>query len=427
MKEKLATVRGMRDFLPEDLRRRRRVEQAVRELFRSYNYEEIETPVVEYYDLFAAKSGEEITQRMYIFSDLSGRKLALRPEGTAPVARIIATKLRTTPKPIRLGYIWNFFRYDEPQKGRYRQFYQAGFELFGSARPEADAEILTISNELMEKLGFRETTFKINQVGALRGLLKTFGVKEKTQNHVLGLIDKKHYGDALKALASQKAPKECKTSLSKLFELRGEDSKRILSEASEVVRGSAEAVEAYETLGAIIDSVKASNARFLVDCGFARGLEYYTGTIFEVYTPPLDIAVLGGGRYDRLVETFGGEPTPAVGCSPGIDRITLAMDELKLFEEHTADVKVYVVPVGELGVKAAEIASAVRRAGFAVEVEVSGRALKNALSYASAKKFRYAVIVAPQEMSRNAVLLRDMEKQSQEEVSVGDLLSRLNP
>ena len=143
------TVRGMRDFLPEDLAKRRRIEDEVRRIFTLYGYGEIETPLVESFALLSAKAGEEIRHRMYEFKDLGGRRIALRPEMTASVARIVATKLRSEPKPLRLGYVSNCFRYDNPQMGRYREFWQAGYELFGSNKPEADVEILTICYDLL--------------------------------------------------------------------------------------------------------------------------------------------------------------------------------------------------------------------------------------------------------------------------------------
>jgi len=146
-------VRGMRDFLPEDLAQRRFVEAKVRDCFTSYGYEEIETPVLESFDLISAKAGDEIRHRMYAFDDLGGRKVALRPEITPSIARVVANKLRTAVKPLRLGYIANCFRYDNPQKGRYREFWQAGFELFGSSHPVADAEVIAVNNELMQAAG----------------------------------------------------------------------------------------------------------------------------------------------------------------------------------------------------------------------------------------------------------------------------------
>jgi len=414
----------MRDFLPKELAERRRVEACIRELFRLYNYDEVETPVVEYFDLFSKKSGEEITQRMYAFNDLSGRKLVLRPEGTAPVARLMATSLRTAPKPIRLGYIWSFFRYDEPQKGRYRQFYQAGFELFGSNEPEADAEIITISDELMRRLGFREYEFKVNNVAVLKEVLREHDVPEATQNKILGLIDKKRHDEAIRLLRSSKVSQECVGKLKQLFQIKGRDLHGTIAKVKKVLEGYGTAVQAIECMESVFQ-ILDNPPSILVDAGFARGLEYYTGLIFEVYAPKLPIALIGGGRYDNLVEAFGGEPTPAVGCAPGIDRLILALGEQGISLSEPKPAAVYVIPVGGMRAKAMHISARLRQHGIPAELEVSGKGLRQCLSYASAKEYQYAVIVGPEEAKEEKVIIRDMKGNVQEAVSIDQLPSRV--
>ena len=166
------SLRGMRDLLPEALAKKHVVVNTIRKCFRLYGYREIETPVLESLRLLNAKSGEEIRHRLYSFKDLGGREIALRAEMTPSVARIVANEMRTIAKPLRLGYIANCFRYDNPQMGRHREFWQAGFELFGSPRTEADTEIIMVNHDLMTRLGFRDFTIKIGHVGILRSLLE---------------------------------------------------------------------------------------------------------------------------------------------------------------------------------------------------------------------------------------------------------------
>ncbi|RLE48651.1 MAG: ATP phosphoribosyltransferase regulatory subunit, partial [Candidatus Methanomethylicota archaeon] len=176
MGRKFRRLRGLRDYLPEDMEKLNYVKRVVRQLFSLYGYMEVMTPTLESFELLAAKSGEEIRQRMYVFTDLGGRKVALRPEMTAPIARFYINNMLGRPKPVRLGYIANCFRYDEPQYGRYREFWQGGFELIGSREPEADAEILDIADALMRRLGFENHYLKLGHVGVMRAFLGAEGV-----------------------------------------------------------------------------------------------------------------------------------------------------------------------------------------------------------------------------------------------------------
>ena len=180
---KFQTVRGMRDLLPVNANILRHVQSISKEIAEVYAFEEIITPLVEHYDLLAAKSGREIKSRMYVFKDLGNRKVVLRPEFTASVARLIATSLRNEPKPLRLFSTGPAYRYDEPQFGRYREFWQSNYEIIGSTRPEADVEILSLSNQLLRRIGLRDYRFKIGHVGILRGLMSEEGVDENGQNN----------------------------------------------------------------------------------------------------------------------------------------------------------------------------------------------------------------------------------------------------
>ena len=419
------TVRGMRDFLPEDLAKRHRIEDVARSLFRLYSYSEIETPVVESYALLSAKAGEEIRHRMYEFKDLGGRRIALRPEMTASVARIVATKLRTEPKPLRLGYIANCFRYDNPQMGRYREFWQAGYELFGSTRPEADAEILAVSHDLLRHLGL-DFNIKVGHVGILRGILTAEGVDEGNQNIVMGLIDRGQTRTAFKTFKELGASETCLRTIRRLQTLKGEDAEAILAKGEEEIEGNEVASSSLQNLRAMIGLARSAGVKcpILVDLGFTRGLDYYTGMIFELYVPQLAIALGGGGRYDRLVETFGGEPTPAVGCSPGIDRIALAMEKKGLFDnENARRNEILVVPIGEgQSTIALELASRLRDADIAVQVEVLGRNVRDALSHASSLNLAGVLLIGPREAASGKATLRDLKAKIQSEVPFEEIV-----
>jgi histidyl-tRNA synthetase len=423
------TVRGMRDFLPEEAKIMRYIEEKARKTAKIYGYKEIITPVVESYELVAAKAGEEVRARMYAFEDLGGRKVALRPEFTASVARLVATTMRNEPKPLRLFCVGSLYRYDEPQKGRFREFWQSNFELMGSEKPEADAEVLLLTNTLMRTVGLKKYTFKIGHIGVLRGILSREGFEEETQNRVMQLMDKKQHEEALGIVEEAGASDKCLKTLQRLVGLRGSNIASILGEMGKLVREYEAASEAVKNLGEILRLVKESGEKLeiTIDAGFARGLEYYTGMIFEVYTPELDIALAGGGRYDKLVELFGGEPTPAVGVAHGIDRIMLAMQEQKTSLTTVEEKRVMVIPVNEgLINEALKISEMLRNKGIAVVTEVMRRRVTKALEDADRRGIRHVIIVGERELKEGAVILRDMQKKEQKEVRIKELAEKLN-
>ncbi|MEM0006958.1 MAG: histidine--tRNA ligase [Candidatus Bathyarchaeia archaeon] len=422
------TVRGMRDFLPEEAKIMRFIEEKARKTAKLYGYREIITPVVESYELVAAKAGEEVRARMYAFEDLGGRKVALRPEFTASVARLVATTMRNEPKPLRLFCVGSLYRYDEPQKGRFREFWQSNFELMGSEKPEADAEVLLLTNTLMKSVGLRNHTFKVGHVGVLRGILSHEGLEEETQNRVMQLMDKKQYEEALGIVKKAGASDKCLKTLRRLVDLKGSNTASILDEMEKLVKDYENALKAVRNLREILELVGKSEKELdiIVDAGFARGLEYYTGMIFEVYVPELDIALAGGGRYDKLVELFGGEPTPAVGVAHGIDRIMLAMQEQKTSLPTEEEKRVMVIPVTEkLNDEALRISEILRNEGIVVEAEVMGRKVTKALEDADRRGISHVVIVGKRELSEGAVVLRDMQKKEQDKVKIEELAQKI--
>jgi len=417
------TVRGMRDLMPVDAEAMRLVEQVSRQVSKLYGYEEIITPVLESYDLLAAKTSEEIRERMYTFKDLGDRKLAMRPEFTASVARLVASKLRNEPKPMRLFSTGSLYRYDEPQYGRFREFWQSNYELFGSPRPEADAEILMLTNDLLKRLGLKNYRFKVGHTEILKAILDQEGLNETKQNSVRQLLDKKSWKEALAVARGADVSDKCLATLERLFETRGEDAFEVLETVKETVQGYDGAVAAAENLWEILELVKDSGVKLevTVEAGFARGLEYYTGMIFESYVPGIDIALGGGGRYDKLIQLFGGEPIPAVGVAQGIDRIVLALKKQRVSPK-TPKKSVVVISVKDESMgKALELSDSLRKVGLAVEVAVMGRSVSRALADANRRDVAYAVIVFPKELEEKKVALKDMKTGEQQTIPISSL------
>lgn len=420
-------VRGMRDFLPKDAERMRFVEQKARELAQLNGYDEVITPVVESHELLAAKAGEEIRLRMYQFTDMADRKVALRAEFTPSIARLVATKLGTMPKPIKLFCVGSLYRYDEPQFGRYREFWQADYELFGSNKPEADTEIITVTSNLLEDVGLKNHSIKIGHMGILRGILSQEAITEEQQNHVMQLLDKKQWNEAMLQLEQLKVSQTCLRALKTIFETRGKDVKKTLTDIKTSLKGYQIALTAAQNLEEIIELVQSAGIKseIFIDAGFARGLEYYTGMIFEAYVPDLEragLALGGGGRYDRLIELFGGKATPAVGVAPGIDRIALAIEKQKRPLGTHGQKRVIIIPIKEeTRAQAFQIASALRQQGVITEIEVMGRKVSNALSDADRRGFTLAVLLGPEEQKQGRLILRDMKTREQVTIETTEL------
>ena len=422
------TVRGMRDFLPKETAVMKYVEGITRELAELYGFQEIITPLIESYGLLAAKSGEEIRQRMYVFEDLGKRKVALRPEFTASIARLMTTTLRNQPKPVRLYSVGSLYRYDEPQYGRYREFWQSNYELIGATKPEADVEILALTKDLLQRIGLHECHFKIGHVGVVRGILSTEGMKEEDQSRIMQLLDKRQWNDALAWARKLKVSDDCITTLKRILEIRGEDLGRVLKEIGKTVKNYEKATAATENLKEIVSLLREGDMNFniTIEAGFSRGLEYYTGAIYEVTVPQFDISIAGGGRYDRLIELFGGEPTPAVGIAHGIDRITLAMEKQQVKPQVPTSKRVMIVSIGEEARgKALKIATMLRNAGMSVKLEVMGRTVSRALQDANREAISHAIIIGPKEIENKEVTLRKMKKREQHTIKIRNLLKEI--
>ncbi|MEM3832688.1 MAG: histidine--tRNA ligase [Thermoprotei archaeon] len=406
------TVRGMRDILPNESQMLVSLMDRARKLAKLYGYDEVILPTIESYELFAAKSGGEIKERMYVFNDLSGRKVVLRPEATASIARIVATKLSSEPKPLRLFYIINAFRYDEPQKGRYREFWQAGYELIGTNSPLADAELISMLVNFIVKSGFKNYNLKIGHMGILRGVLSN--IDESLQDEVAGLIDRNKSNEAYNLLKENKIDEIKINTLKQLSEIRSTPKKDIFKKAHEILKDFEQAKNGLKNLEEIINHIiyfGVNKRNILIDLGFARGLAYYTGVIFEIYAPGLDIALGGGGRYDNLIQLFGGNPTPASGFAIGLDRVELACKEILKtdIKKNAKKIMVTSLVISPETLKMMnKLSLKLRGFGIPVTIDVSGKGLKRTLSYASSQNFTHIIIIGEKELSQNAITVKNL-------------------
>ncbi len=409
--------RGVRDFLPEEMAERGHVERRLAEAFESYGYRRVGTPTFEFLELFSIKSGDDIREHLYVMDDKGGRKLCLRPEATASVARMYASDLRVRPKPLRLYYTGPMFRYEEPQKGRYREFWQAGVELLGLSGPRADAEVISLVHDCLSGLGLK-FTLRVSHIGVLRSLLKRQGFDQAEQDRVIRALDK---ADMASVGERVKDP-----AFHALLQLKGG------VEAVEAAERLVEAEEAKSMLAGLKETMTlldSTGANYTVDFSMARGLDYYTGVVFDARVEGLGAQnqVLGGGRYDDLVQLFGGPSTPAVGFAFGLDRLVESVRQQGgVLPGLRTDA--YVIPASDSAAEAAfAVAAGLRRARpkLVVALELSGRKLNRALQYASETGARYAVIVGEAELKAGSAVVKDMKSSAQETVGIKDLPNRI--
>jgi len=418
----LQRPRGTKDLFGEELASIRHVERTMGDVFKRYGYEEVETPVFEQLELFEKKSGESVVKQLYAFKDKSGRELALRPELTAPVVRLYINQLRSAPKPVKLCYFGNCFRYEEPQAQRWRQFLQSGTEIIGSARPEADAEVIALSDEIMRELGLSNYELRIGHIRLLREVLAHAGLKGDAQDPIMRAIDSREEARLRAELdrAGLKAGDE--KVLRSLITLRG--GMKVLEQAEKLVADLPKAKTALKNLHEILDYVCSFGVeKFTVDLGIARGLEYYTDLVFELYVDGVQVA--GGGRYDELVELLGGDPCPAVGVGFGVDRIGRALLKRGMIVPRER-LDCVVLPAGEEVLsECLKIVGELRRAGLLVDVDLMGRKLSKAIAYADVRGAKSAIIVGVKDLKEGKVTLRDMRTGKQELVARKELAGKL--
>jgi histidyl-tRNA synthetase len=413
--------KGTRDLFGEEIASIRQVMQTMSDVFKRYGYVEVETPIFEHLELFEKKSGASIIKQLYAFKDKSGRMLALRPELTASVVRLYIEQLKAEPKPLKLFYFGNCFRYEEPQAKRWRQFLQAGLELIGSAKPEADAEVVALAYHAIRELGLKNFELRIGHIKALREVLAHAGVKGEAQDPIMRAIDSKDETRLDDELKKASVKEDDKKMLKALVKLRGGGA---IEKAEKAVAHMPKAKAAIENLREILGYLKVLGVKELnVDFGIARGLEYYTDLVFELYVG--DVQIGGGGRYDELISLLGGEPCPAVGVGFGIDRIADALlAQGKKPKEEALDCM--LLPAGEKTLpKCLEIAQELRCAGLRADVDLMGRSLAKAITYANSRKARYVVIVGPKELAAKKVTLRDMQTGEQVGILEKEILDKL--
>lgn len=314
---------GTRDWLPAELRRKRAVEEALRAVFAARDYEEVQTPHFERFDVLASGLGAETAAAAFLFADRSGTQLALRPEMTTPIARLVSSRLRGAPLPLRLCYVQPAFRYDEPQEGRMREFTLAGLELIGADGLEADAESIFSALEALDAVGLREARIDVNDVAIVASVLDGFGFEPDVRARCHAAIATRNLV-ALRATLESANRAVAAAPLVELSMLRG--GPEVLDIAAPLCAGPV-GLAALERLRAVLSRAEelGYQGRVGVDLALLRDFAYYTGVVFEGYVEQAGFPICGGGRYDELLPRFGFS-VGAVGWSLAVERVLIALE-----------------------------------------------------------------------------------------------------
>ena len=414
--------RGTRDFTPEETEKRRYVEENMLSTFKSFGYKEIQTPTFETLELFTAKSGDLIIDEIYAFSDKGGRELALRPELTAPVIRFYVEKMQMEPKPLKFFYFGNCFRYDRPQKGRYREFWQAGCEIVGTNTPEAYAELVAMAYTILKNVGLKNIKLNIGNLNIINSTFTQLGLSKDDQKKLLPLIDKSQFDDVFSLLPDLGITNDIAKKFIDMLQTLD------INKIKEFFKEDTSAIDELSDMEKILDLLKGSfNVKdFQIKMSIVRGLDYYKGLVFEIDAPVLgaEKQLCGGGAYD-LVTLFGGRETPTAGFAVGFDRTILAL-ETEQFPFPSLKTDVYIIPVSkEMIGKSIEIAQNLRKEGILTDLDLLRRGIGKSLKYANSKNVEKVIIIGPKELENDSVTLRDMKAGDQEVVKIADIVSKL--
>ncbi len=404
-------LKGTKDILPEEIKKWQFIEYIAKDTFEKYGYEEIRVPVIEKTELFKRGVGEDtdvVQKEMYIFDDKGGRSIALRPEGTAGVVRsYIENGMSSKPSPIKFWYSMPMYRYENVQKGRQREFHQIGVELLGSGSYLADVEMIEMVNLFLNKLNIKDVELKINSIGC-------------------GNCRKK-YLEALKDFIRPNLNEYCEVCKSRfeknpmrIIDCKEEKCKKLNLNAPKTIDFLCEECKThFEKIKEMLDKLKI---KYVVDTGIVRGLDYYTKTVFEFVSKEDGLTVLGGGRYDELVEELGGEKTPAIGFATGVERLIDVFDKNNPDFDNSNKLKLFVAYIGEeANLYVTKLVSDLRKKGIYVEKDIMDRSLNAQFKYANKKNAEYVITIGEQEINTGKVELKEMNTGNVKTINIEDI------
>lgn len=401
--------RGTRDFLPEDMMKRQFIMDAARAVFEKWGFDPLDTPAFEDFELLTAKSGAAIKDEIYYFRDKSDRELGLRFDLTVPLCRIAASNPEL-PKPFRRYQIGTVWRYDRPGASRYREFCQADIDIVGSAGPEADTEVVACACSVLQKLGLSNFYVRVNNRKIISSFLGSLGVDSVNVMRTIDKLEKIGEKEVEEELKAKGVEEEKIESIMKFAKVK--DFERVVS----LIKDD-KGREGIDELYVLVKGLEKFGFSATVDMSMVRGLEYYTGNIFEIMQEG-SLTITAGGRYDNMIEGFGGKATPATGISLGVDRLA----NLVQLDFGKTKVDVYIANVNDGSrEKCVEMAKELRELGLNVEYDVAGRNLAKQLEYVNAKGVKFSIVVGEKEAKSGVIMLRNMQTGNEKEIELRNL------
>lgn len=426
------TLKGFRDFLPQVMMPREAIMETARRIYRSYGYAPIDTPTLEHLEILTGKGSEETDRQMYHFIDHGKRAVGMRFDLTVPLARFAAQHIEQLGTPFKRYHIANVWRGENTQAGRYREFAQCDFDTIGTTSIASDVECVLVINDLLQAIGFQAFTIRINNRKVLNGLLEKFELRDKS-TEVLRAIDKFEKAGREKVVAEIKACGGTEAQIDQILELvaiKGRPS-HVLERLGELAQGNDLAELGFSQLSELCGLVKqagVSEENFSIDPSIARGLDYYTGVVFETSLDddPGIGSICSGGRYDNLAELYTKRELPGVGASLGLDRLLAAMERLGMIPAVStpADVMILQFDSQYLGHYLA-VASELRKAGLGVEVYPDAKKAGQQFKYADKRGFQACIVAGETEVESQTVQLKWLQDGVQTEVDVSQGTSAL--
>ena len=420
-------LRGTRDFLPNEMAARKKVFSSIKKTVEEFGFFETDTPAIELFELYSIKSGEEIIEELYAFEDKGGRMISLRPELTPSVVRVLVSRAKELSFPVKWYSIPRLWRYERPQSGRLREFYQLNIDIFGSEDSRSDSEVISCAIKLLCDLGFDESDIevRISDRRMLHEFLLNLGID--SYQDVLKIIDKREK-------VSEKDFNEMLTEIGM--------SATQIKEIEDFLNSKGNFLKSIENLSKIYKGEGISNvieslrkiAENLNDRGYekfttfdpsiVRGLDYYTGMVFEVHDRKREFrALFGGGRYDNLAELFGGEHIPAVGFGMGDAVLELMMRRKNIWPEEKVEIDVFIATIGNVEKEVSKLLTSLRNSGFRVDFDFMSRNLSNQMKFANKLGANSLLIIGERDLKEGNLTLRDLKSGEESKISFDKFVS----